>query len=200
IATRERMLSAAETADDIVTMTTARWLVGLKLIKEGRLDTSEAIVRRQMEELASSATDDETRAALLGMLNAAASIVAIRQGDLDRARRHADEAERIAAQTGEHSINWSAWGPTNVGVYHVEIAAEHGSPQDGIRAAELISDSIESMPIAERRSRYYALIAWLYDQQDQDAGVVLHLKRAQQEAPDELRYSRIAQSLVSKLL
>jgi transcriptional regulator with XRE-family HTH domain len=200
IATRERMVSAADAADDLVTMTSARWLVGLKLIKEGRLDTSEAIVRHQIEELVRASGDELTRQTLLGMMNAAASIVAIRQGDLDRARHYADEAERIANTTGEHSINWSGFGPTNVGIYHVEIAAEHGESEDGFRAAHQIGDVIETMPIAERRSRFNALLAWLYDQQGQDGGVILHLQRARAEAPDELRYSRIAQSLVSKLL
>jgi len=200
ISTRERMLLAADATDELVTMTCARWLTGLKLIKEGHLDTSEHVIRHQMEELTSGA-DELTRQSLLGMLNAAASIVAIRKGDLQQARRHADDALRIAERTGENSINYSAWGPTNVGIYHVELEAEHGNPQDGIRVAETITDvQLAAMPIAERRSHYWTLLAWLHDQDEQPAGVILNLRRAHQEAPDDFAYSRIVQTLIGKLL
>jgi transcriptional regulator with XRE-family HTH domain len=198
ISTRERMIRAAEASDDPVAIATSRWLLGLKLIKEGHLDASHQVIRYQIEDLEQGADDDRTRHSLLGMMNAAASVVAARQGDIDTARRHADEARRIAVSTDENSIYWSAWGPTNVGIYMTEIEAEHGSPQDGLRAAQEIR--VSTLPIAERRVHYLTHLAWLYHQLDQDPGVILHLQHAQREGPEEIRYSRLAQHLVGTLL
>ena len=199
VAARERMLRAAEDSDDLIAIASCRWLLSLKLIRQGYLDASERILARQLEELRGA--DDVTRQALTGMTHAAASVVAVRQRDIEAARDHADAASRTAQKTGEHSIYWSAWGPTNAGIYQTEIAAEYGDARDGLRASQQVTPQMVSLlPIAERRAHYLTHIAWLYDQLDEDTGVILHLKRAQREAPEEFPYSRLAQQLIVPLM
>lgn len=198
---REHMLLAADATDDPVTIAASRWSLGLQLITDGHLEMAEAVVKRQIEDLRSTAAEDRTRQSLLGMMSTVASIVAIRQGDLSAARRYAEEAFAIATKTGENSIYWSAWGPTNVGIFMTEIEAEHGNSRDGLRLAELVSpDALEGLPVVERRFHYLTMVAWLHDQLDQDTGVMLYLKHALRTAPDEGRYSRLVHQLVRGLL
>lgn len=61
-------------------------------------------------------------------------------------------------------------------------------------------DGLTALPVPERRFHHRMLMAWLHEQIDEDAGVVLHLQRAQREASQEFRYNPLAQQLVGRLL
>ena len=43
-------------------------------------------------------------------------------------------------------------------------------------------------------------VAWLYDQIDEDPGVIVHLERAEQQGPEEVKYNVLAHQMVRRLL
>ena len=201
VATRERMLAAADATDDPSIIATSQWSLTLQLLADDYLDAADEVGRRNLQVLSSRAETMQNGHVLQGMQHAALSVVAVRRGHIAEARRLVEEADRIGQRTGSSNWIWSAWGPTNVAIYMIEIEAEHGSPDLGIRVADrLTPDMVAALPVTERRARLSTILAWLYEQLDQDPGVIMHLKRAQAEAPEEFRYSILSQQLVSRLL
>jgi hypothetical protein len=195
---RERALRAAEETGDPEIMSAGRWSLTLQLTSDGFLDAAEEVARLNIEEL------ERWPAAplyLKGMMQTAASIVQVRQGDIGSARDYAEEAARISASTGQVNAFWAAFGPAAVSIYMAEIAAEHGDASEGLRIAEAVTpEMVAALPVPERRARYLTILAWLYEQQEQDAGVVQSLQRTYQAAPDEFRYSQLAQQLLARQL
>lgn len=199
---RERALTAAEATDDPLYLGASQWSLSLQLIHEGHLDGAEMVVHRAMERPELRNSHDPTARSLIGMLLASSSIVAVRKGNLNEARRRAEEARPIAEATGQTNAFWSAWGPTNLGIYLTEIEAENGQPHEGLRTAQLLvsEDGLAALPVPERRFHHRMLMAWLHEQLDEDAGVVLNLQRAQSEAAQEFQHNPLAQQLLGRLL
>lgn len=198
---RERAMAAADATDDPLYLGASSWSLSLQLIHEGHLDGAETVARRAAERPELRDSQDPTARSLVGMLLASRSIRAVRRGNLSEALRLAEEARPIAQATGETNAFQSAWGPVNLGIYLVEIEAEHGRPHEGLRTAELlVENGVATIPVPERRFHARMLTAWLHEQLDQDAGVVLSLQRAQREADQEFRHNPLAQQLLGRLL
>lgn len=199
---RERALVAAEATDDPLYLGASQWSLSLQLVHEGHLDGAETVVRRTMERPELRDSPNPTARSLVGMLLASRSIASARRGNLEVALRTAEEARPIAEATGDTNVFWSAWGPTNLGIYITEIEAEHGRPHEGLRTAELLvsEHGLAAMPVPERRFHLRMLTAWLHEQLDQDEGVILSLQRAHRETAQEFRYNPLAQQLVGRLL
>jgi transcriptional regulator with XRE-family HTH domain len=197
----DRCVQAAEAADDPFLLAAARWHLAGQLLHDGQFDGAEEVARTTIEGLRPVMGEDPVGLSMYGQMHLLASIVTVRKGSLHGARRYLEEAVPIAEATGETNAYWTVWGPMNVRLHAVAVEAEGSNPHDGLRAAEAIDDDrLLAMPSIDRRSRHLMYVAWLYDQLDEDTGVVLHLKRAEQEGPEEVRYNLMAHQMVGRLL
>jgi hypothetical protein len=197
----DRGMQAAEATDDPFLLAAARWHLGSQLLHDGQLDGAEEVARTAIEDLHGVMGESQTGLSMYGQMHLFASIVAVRQGDLHAARRCISDAVPIARATGETNAYWTVWGPTNVTLYAVAVEAEGNNPHDGLRLAEsLRAEDLMALPSIDRKARHLMHVAWLYDQIDEDPGVILHLQRADQEGPEEVRYNVLAHQLVWRLL
>jgi transcriptional regulator with XRE-family HTH domain len=197
----DRCVQAAEEADDPFLLAAARWHLGAQLLHDGQLDGAQEVTRTTIEDLEPTMGDDRTGLAMYGMMHLLGSIVAVRLGDVHSARRYVEKVRPVANATGEMNAYWTVWGPMNLSLYAVAVEAEASNPHDGLRAAEAVDDDgLLAMPSIDRRARHLMHVAWLYDQIDEDPGVIVHLERAEQQGPEELRYNVLAHQMVRRLL
>ncbi len=110
-----------------------------------------------------------------------------RSKDRAAADGHLDEADRIAAGTGEAvAVHWLAFGPTNVRVHRVSVLAE----LDEYSQAAQVGRGV-AMPSdwpASRQSHHFAELAraQLWTGQLDDS--FQNLLRARKSAPQQARY------------
>jgi hypothetical protein len=194
-------VQAAEEADDPYLLAAARWHLGGQLLHDDQLEGAEEVAHRTIEELKPTIHDDREGLSMYGQMLLFSSIVAVRKGRLQKAREFIEKAAPIADTTGETNTYWTVFGPTNVRLHAVAVEAEASNPHDGIRVAESIDDNaLLALPSIDRRARHLMHVAWLYEQLDQDAGVVIHLQRAEHEGPEEVKYNVLAHQMLGRLL
>lgn len=198
----ERHVEAAEEADDPPLVAAAKWHLGGQLLHDGHLDGAEEVVQTTIDGLSRQLLDrDRAVLAMFGQLHLLASIISARKGLVHHARRHVELAAPVADATGETNVHWTVWGPLNVRLHAVAVEAECGRPHDGLRATRAIDTrAFPGLPSVDRRARHFMHVAWLYDQIDEPAGVAVHLRRAEQEGPEEVRYNVLARRMVAGLL
>jgi hypothetical protein len=120
-------------------------------------------------------------------------------GDRDTAHTLISEAVDAAGRLGVDSNHrFTAFGPSAVGVYRINIARVLGDYGTAIDAARQINPT--AIPLAEQRARYWAntaraLHAWGKPEQCYRA-----LLAAEHAAPDEVRYRKPIQQITTSLL
>nr|WP_232328116.1 helix-turn-helix transcriptional regulator [Kibdelosporangium sp. MJ126-NF4]CTQ91318.1 Putative transcriptional regulator [Kibdelosporangium sp. MJ126-NF4] len=195
----DRAMCSAEAADDPLCLASARWNLAQVLLADGQADGAETTALHGIEKLQSEVERGTKDAlALQGAFRLTAAIAAARQANSWAAYGHLREAEPIAAQTGECNTSWTAFGPTNLGMYRVAVAVETGQAAESLQFAERVDYS--QSPSIERR------IAFLLDQakghlQRRDfssALVILHSARRQ--APEDMIYRPAAHSALKLII
>jgi transcriptional regulator with XRE-family HTH domain len=192
----DRAYRAAEQADDPLRIAATRWNIGHVLLADNQADAAEEITLKTAESLEPRLPDlpaDFT--AVFGALHLVAAVAAARNGDAwagrDRLRDHAAPA---AAAVGEGNVQWTVFGPTNVGLHAVSIEMEAGEAAEALRIADAVAAA--RSPSVERRATYFLELARCYDQQREDAAVLLHLLRVEREAPEDMKFNTLARDLV----
>jgi hypothetical protein len=122
-----------------------------------------------------------------GQLHLGAAVMAARAHDADSAAGHLDEAERMVSETGEAvKVHWLSFGPTNVAVHRVSVAAELDEYATAVRVGKDVRFP-DGWP-ASRRSHHHAELAraqiWTGDLD----GAFKNLLTARKIAPQQARY------------
>lgn len=181
-----RMDWAAERGSDAVFGGMYRYMRALTYLRDGEYRTGERLVDLGLRTLA-QADPSRERDVVTGQLHLGAAVMAGRSKDRGRADGHLDEAERIAAGTGEAvETHWLAFGPTNVSVHRVSVLAEldeYGQAAQTGRGVTIPADWPKS-----RKSHHYAELAraqmWTGDLD----GSFQNLLKARKSAPQQARY------------
>ncbi|MEU6294811.1 helix-turn-helix domain-containing protein [Streptomyces erythrochromogenes] len=181
-----RMDWAAERGSDAVVGGMYRYMRALTYLRDGEYRTGQRLVQLGLSTL-EQAEPSREREVVTGQLHLGAAVMAGRSKDRAAADDHLDEADRIAAGTGEAvSVHWLAFGPTNVRVHRVSVLAEldeYGQAAQVGRGVAMPSD----WP-ASRQSHHYAELAraQLWTGQLDDS--FQNLLRARKSAPQQARY------------
>jgi transcriptional regulator with XRE-family HTH domain len=134
-----------------------------------------------------------------GGLLLASSFTAAATGRAVEAAMRLDEAGRMADRTGQLGRDAMLFGPTQIAMARVSIAAERG---DGRRVAELAQQTHPdpgTPPI--RLSGYLTNVArGLSAVRGQDSNAVRALRQAEQIAPQQVRANVLARELVPDLI
>ncbi|WP_327413246.1 helix-turn-helix domain-containing protein [Streptomyces sp. NBC_01233] len=181
-----RMDWAAERGSDAVVGGMYRYMRALTYLRDGEYRTGERLVQLGLRTLEQADASRE-REVVTGQLHLGAAVMAGRSKDRGRADGHLDEAERIAAGTGEAvETHWLAFGPTNVKVHRVSVLAEldeYGQAAQAGRGMTIPQDWPKS-----RKSHHFAELAraqmWTGDLD----GSFQNLLRARKSAPQQARY------------
>ncbi|MFI6701790.1 helix-turn-helix domain-containing protein [Streptomyces sp. NPDC050509] len=179
-----RMDWAAQRGSDAVVGGMYRYMRALTYLRDGQYRTGERLVTLGLSTLEQADAGRE-RDVVTGQLHLGAAVMAGRAQDKSRADVHLDQAAEIASITGEAAdVHWLSFGPTNVAVHRVSVAAELDQYEDAARVGRSIA-----MPRgwpASRRSHHHAELAraqmWTGDLDAAFANLLAARKAAPQQA------------------
>jgi hypothetical protein len=136
-----------------------------------------------------------------GALWLIAAVAAARRTDRGEAWARLDAADRLAGLLGEDAnYAWTAFGPTNVLIHRVSVAAELGEPGEALRAATEVDPTRLAEGLRSRRAQVYLDLAWAQAQRKRDAEATLHLLEAERSAPETIRYNAMVRDLLREML
>lgn len=167
------------------------------LLSNAQLDDARAVV----EHGASSAepeNGDPLLLSALGSLNLVGSMAAARAGDRTAAQRHLNLADKAARKLGRDANHlWTAFGPTNVAIHRVAVAAE-------LRDFQLAADlgakiDVSSMPVERQVRHRLELARALHHRARQDEALRLVLE-AEHMAPEHVRRHFLTHALLQEWL
>jgi transcriptional regulator with XRE-family HTH domain len=176
----------------------AAYQVTCALLKVDRIEEAEHVALA-----AADAIEDDTPLAISaqGALVLIAAVIAGRRNDRRSATERLRRAQFLADALGEDGNHgWTAFGPTNVAIHQVSVAAELGDAETAIHYAEQIDTSNLPEGLRSRRAQVHLDAAWAYAQHKDDAAVVINLMETERVAPQVLRYNVVAREILRELL
>ena len=198
----DRAAAKAIEAHSDVARGMAAYQVACALLRADRSDDAEHLAVGMAEQLeAKKRSDRPTLVSLAGALWLIASVVAARRTDRGAAWARLDRAEALAGLLGEDANHaWTAFGPTNVALHRVSVAAELGDAGEALRVAGGVDPSRLPQGLTSRRAQLNLDLAWAQSQRRRDAEATLHLIEAERIAPEAVRYNVLVRELVREML
>jgi transcriptional regulator with XRE-family HTH domain len=176
----------------------AAYQVTCALLKIDRIDEAERVAVA-----AANAIDDDDSLAISarGALILISAVIAGRRNDRKGATERLRQAQYLADAIGEDgNYGWTAFGPTNVAIHQVSVAAELGDAEAAIHYAVQIDTSNLPESLRSRQAQIHLDAAWAYSQHKDDPAVVINLMETERVAPQILRYNVVAREIIRELL
>jgi transcriptional regulator with XRE-family HTH domain len=198
----DRAATIAVEADSLSARGMAAYQVVCALLRADHTDEAERLAVGMAEKIYRSATAETPKlASVAGALWLIAAVAAARRTDRGEAWARLDAAERLAELLGaDANFAWTAFGPTNVRIHRVTVAAELGDPAEALRAAADVDPMRLMDGLRSRRAQVYLDLAWAQAQRKRDAEATLHLLEAERWAPGAIRYNAMVRDLVREML
>ncbi|NKQ58531.1 helix-turn-helix transcriptional regulator [Amycolatopsis sp. K13G38] len=195
----DRAVCAAEAADDPVRVAGAQWNMTQVLLADHQYEGAEETALRGVQDLGSvMAQGNPDAAAMCGSLRLIAAVAAARRGNEWVARERLHDVVPLAGKTGERNACWTAFGPTNVAMYAVNVEVETGEAVEGLRLAERVEHG--RSPSIERRVAFLIDQARGYQQRRDYASALVILQTAEAEAPEDLRHRPAAHQVMKAVV
>ncbi|MEU8261451.1 helix-turn-helix transcriptional regulator [Micromonospora sp. NPDC048999] len=197
--TVDRGMTAALDADDPLAIAQASWYVAHLLRSVGRADEALERLREARGLIEPRVADGGTEwAEMLADLHLCVALTRARSGDQgawsdwDAARTVVDRA----LPDGFVGLRTRVSRPL-VKVYAVMCAVDLGDPDEAQRRAHALDPA--SIPSTERRGRHYVELARSADLEGAREATLHLLARAEATSPETVRYSPVAQDMVTRL-
>ena len=198
----DRCASASMEADSLSARGLAAYQVTCALLRAGRADDAEHLAVTMASRVDREArSDDPASVSVAGALWLISAVIAGRRTERGEAWERLDRAERLAQLLGEDANHlWTAFGPTNVALHRVSVAAELGDAGEALRAATEIDVTNFPPGLKSRRAQLHLDLAWAQAQRKRDAEATLHLLEAEQVAPQVVHYNVSVRELIREML
>ena len=198
----DRAAMAAGRADSPATQGMAIYQVVTALLRSDQIDQAEQLAMRMAQQLRRLVrSDDPALVSVTGALWLIAAVIAARRTDKWEADRRLAEASALAGLLG-HDANyaWTAFGPTNVAIHRVSVAAELGDPAAALEAAAEVD--LDALPggLLSRRAQVSLDLAWAQAQRRRDAEATLNLLAAEKAAPEAVAQNVMAREIMREML
>jgi transcriptional regulator with XRE-family HTH domain len=206
----ERARWAAQQSDDELCRIEIDWHYAMSFLRVGELDQAADLMNEGLGALRPFVSEHVDAAALTGMYELLAALIAARGGEpgslWQRWQRACDIGEQVGADRGEPL----QFGPSNVAIWSVSLPVEMLDGATAIKRAEQASPALGKLTpaavitkgqySAQRLGMYWVDVgrAYLY-RADHDRALKAILK-AEQTAPQPTRNSPPAREVVSHLL
>ncbi|MEV4283258.1 helix-turn-helix transcriptional regulator [Actinoplanes xinjiangensis] len=198
----DRCANAALEADSLEAQGMAAYQVVCALLRADRPEDAESLALKMASRLATQARSDApSLVSVAGSLWLISAVIAGRRTDRVEAYGRLDQAERLAAMLG-HDANfaWTAFGPTNVAIHRVSVAAELGDAREALEVATAVDPDALPAGLNSRRAQVYLDLAWAQAQRKRDSEAILHLLEAERVAPNAIRYNVVVREMVREML
>jgi transcriptional regulator with XRE-family HTH domain len=198
----DRSATAAVDADELATRGLSAYHVVCALLREDRPEDAEHLAVTMADLTRQQASpDNPLMVSISGALWLIAAVISARRADRVEAWRRLAIAEDLAATLGEDAnFGWTAFGPTNVAIHRVAVAAELGDPGEALRSSAGVDPASLPAGLNSRKAQIHIHLAWAQAQRHRDAEAVLHLMEAEQIAPQAVRYNVIVRELIRSML
>ena len=194
----ERARAAAWRSGNRADLGMATYQVVCALLPTGRAEVAEDLAVRTAEDLDDA---DDAVLSVSGALSLIAAIAAARRGDAEAATERLARAQLRADALGhDANLRWSAFGPTNVALHRISVAAELGDAPAALAAAEDLDPTKFAPALRSRRAQVGLDLAWAHTCRRQDADAVLALLDVERAAPEILQHNVYARATISTLL
>lgn len=198
----DRSVNVAVVTGSHVAVCLAMYQAAAALLRGDRVADAERIVIAMADRSdLDLRSDDPGLVSAVGALWLLGAVIAARRTDRAEAETRLARADDLAAllgQDGNHGF--TAFGPTNVAIHRVSVAAELGDAGGALEAAAHIDPSRLPVALASRRAQAHVDLAWANAQRRRDAEATLHLLDAERIAPESMRYNVITQEMVREML
>lgn len=200
--TADRAAMAAGRVDSSAAQGMAVYQVVTALLRSDQIDQAEQLAMRIGQQLRPAVrSDDPALVSVTGALWLIAAVIAARRTDRWEADRRLAEASALADLLG-HDANyaWTAFGPTNVAIHRVSVAAELGDPAAALDAA--MGVNLDALPdgLLSRRAQVNLDLAWAQAQRRRDAEATLNLLAAEKAAPEAVAQNVMAREIMREML
>lgn len=198
----DRAATAAVDADSLSARGLAAYQVACALLRMDQLDDAERVAVIMAEELTAAArSDDPHIVSIGGALWLIAAVIAARKTDRGEAWARLAHADTLAGLLGEDgNFGWTGFGPTNVAIHRISVAAELGDAGEALRVAAVVDPDRMPPGLLSRRAQVSLDLAWAQAQRKRDAEATLHLLEAERIAPQVIRHNVIAQEIIREML
>ncbi|MCW2542039.1 MAG: Transcriptional regulator with XRE-family domain [Frankiales bacterium] len=198
----DRAAGVAHTTDSLAAVGMSAYQVACALLRSDQPQDAEHLAVGMAEKVERDASaDSPALVSVAGALWLISSVIAARQTNRDDAWERLARADRLATMLGEDGNHgWTGFGPTNVAIHRVSVAAELGDAGEAIRASTQVNEDRLPAALVGRRAQVHLDLAWAHTQRKRDAEATLHLIEAETIAPESIRHNVIAQELVREML
>jgi hypothetical protein len=142
------------TVDSRAAQGVAIYQVVCALLRADRTDEAEALAVTMASPLTPHARSDEPAfLSITGALWLIAAVTAARRTDKPQAWARLDQADALAQLLGvDANYAWTAFGPTNVAIHRVSVAAELGDPAEALLVdLDRLPPGLKSRPVVRPR-------------------------------------------------
>jgi tetratricopeptide (TPR) repeat protein len=198
----DRCATAALDADSLEAQGTAAYQVVCALLRADRPEDAETLAMKMAMRITLSAqSDSPSLVSVAGALWLISAVIAGRRTERGEAYRRLAEAQRLADLLG-HDANfaWTAFGPTNVAIHRVSVAAELGDAREALEVATAVDPDSLPAGLNSRKAQVYLDLAWAQAQRKRDSEAILHLLEAERVAPNAVRYNVVVREMVRDML
>jgi transcriptional regulator with XRE-family HTH domain len=198
----DRAANIAVEAESEAARAMAAYQVTCALLRADRVAEAEHIAVAMVTVLEGKVRSDEpTLLSLAGALWLIAAVIAARRTDQWEAEERLNRAGRLADLLGEDGNHaWTAFGPTNVAIHRVSVAAELGNAAGALGAALAVHHDRLPEGLKSRRAQVNLDLAWAQSQRRRDPEATFSLLEAERIAPEVIRHNIIVQGIVREML
>ncbi|MFI6465653.1 helix-turn-helix domain-containing protein [Streptomyces sp. NPDC050538] len=197
----DRAMQIADETGDPALISAAAWNVCGILTSSGDVGDSLELARSTIAHCRPGDDASPEHLSAYGALHLAAVIAAVRDSKAPTAWDLLREADRIAGRLGnDANLFHTSFGPTNVAMHGVHLAAEEGDVVEALHLADGVTIPADGVLPLERTTRYLVEVMHA-NRVNGDQYATLHMLRQIMEAsPEEIKYFPLVREAVQSLI
>ena len=183
---------AAQDVGDLVTTTSRQRSIAHTLLSNGQYGEAVAVVREGVIDAAEP--EDPSSLSVVGTLILVGATASARAGERAEAAAFLRHASQLAERLGRDGNEiWTSFGPTNVAIHRVTVAAELGDIHEAVKLGAAVD--VTSMP-RERRVRHQLEVARALARSGRNEESLATLLSAERGASEQVRRHFLTHELV----
>jgi tetratricopeptide (TPR) repeat protein len=196
----DRSMQAARASEDAVTVGSSARIVTHAMMRSGHLAAATTTASRHAVRLNRDVPgQDRETLSVYGSLLLREATAAAQQGDRQAAHELLAEATDAGGRLGTDSnLRWTAFGPVNVKLHHVNVAVTLGDAGTAIDTARSID--LSQVTVAERKASLLIDTARAFLQCGKHENAYLSLRAALDLAPEEINRRPAVRQVVRDLV
>jgi hypothetical protein len=195
-------MQIADDTGDPALMAASAWNVCGILTSSGEVADSLVLARATIDHCRPDDDATPEHLSAYGALHLAAVIAAARNDNAPAAWDMLREAQNVAERLGEDRNDFhTSFGPTNVAMHGVHLAAEEGDAAEALRLADDVAVPAPGgvLPL-ERTTRYLVEVMHSHRLTGDDFGTLFMLRKIMEASPEEIKYFPLVREAIVTLL